>query len=245
MDAFTVEPVGTVRTCFPAKFGIPRQAGLAPLARGILRFSESRPREVWREALRGIGDFSHLWLTFVFDRAVAQGWRPTTRPPRLGGRERMGVFATRSPHRPNFLGQTLARLERFDPEEPALHLSEIDLLDGTPVLDLRPWHPQGDHPTGAIAEGWIARADGGGLAVEWAPGAREDLAARLEGADPALPAYAPDEAGALVEQILSLDPRPGHDRGGDATWAMRILSFDVRFTVSDGRARVERIDPGV
>ena len=137
----TLDPIGTVHTCFGGKFGVPRQPGLCPSAWGKLVFHETYRSP---EAIRGIEGFSHLWLIFGFHETVAQGWKPTVRPPRLGGNQRVGVFASRSTFRPNGLGLSLVRLEGIDTtanDAPVLLLGGVDLLDGTPVYDIKPYLP--------------------------------------------------------------------------------------------------------
>lgn len=239
-----LEPIGSLRTCFPEKLGIPRQPGLVPLARGVLHFSRSQPPAVWRDALRGLDGFSHVWITFVFDRAVAQGWKPCVRPPRLDGREKMGVFATRSPHRPNFLGLSLVRLDRVDLEIPEVHVSGVDLLDGTPVVDLRPYHPENDVPVGEVSKGWLTRAAHPGLPVDWDESANQTLVELLPKAqEDGMPEYSLEEAKQLVEDVVGLDPRPAHLRGTPGEWYLRLLSFDVRVRVEDGRAQVYELRP--
>ena len=131
----TLEPIGIVRSCFGSKFAVPRQPGLCPSAWGHLVFHEPYRSP---EALRGICGFSHLWLIFGFHETLAQGWHPTVRPPRLGGNERVGVFASRSPFRPNGLGLSLVKLEGSDPTGTLL-LGGLDLLDGTPIYDVKPY----------------------------------------------------------------------------------------------------------
>ncbi len=239
---FGLEPIGVLRTCFPEKLGIPRQPGLVPLARGVLRFSETQPPAVWRDALRGLEGFSHVWLTFVFDRAAAQGWKPCVRPPRLDGREKMGIFATRSPHRPNFLGLSLVRLSRVDFGAPAVEVSGVDLLDGTPVVDLRPFHPENDVPRGEVRKGWLTRAAHPGLPVRWNEAARVRIAELLPLAEAeGMPHYAPEEAVSLVEEVVGLDPRPAFRRGLPGEWYLRLLSFDVRVRVEDGTAMIYEV----
>jgi tRNA (adenine37-N6)-methyltransferase len=236
-----IQTLGEMRTCFPEKFGIPRQGGLAPLARGILRFSDARPAAVWRDAMRGLEGFSHLWVTFVFHQAVDEGWKALVRPPRLGGRDKMGVWATRSPHRPNFLGQSLLELEAVDFAEPCLRFRGVDLLDGTPVVDLRPYHPGHDLPHGATRDGWIAQASEPGAEVEWSDDALRQILSR-HSALPGRPAYGPEDLRALVESLVALDPRPGHLRGGGGEWAMRLLDFDVKFGMDGAKATIRSID---
>lgn len=242
MEAFEIRPVGVLRTCFPEKLGIPRQSGLVPEARGILRFGEHQPPEVWRQALEGLEGFRHVWITFLFDRAVEQGWKSRVRPPRLDGKEKVGVFATRSPHRPNFLGLSLCRLVRVSLDEPLVEFSGIDLLDGTPVVDIRPFHPENDVPEGAVSRGWLGRAAEPSLPVEWEPTALDELPVRLGSLlVTGMPAYDLEQARALVERVVGLDPRPAHLRGRDGDWYARILSFDVRVRVEGGCARIREI----
>ena len=237
-----LETIGTLRTCFPEKFGIPRQPGLAPLARGILRFSAAQPPAVWRDAMRGLEGFSHLWVTFVFHAAVPEGWKGLVRPPRLGGKEKMGVWATRSPHRPNFLGLSLLELEGVDFDEPALRFRGVDLLDGTPVVDLRPYHPEHDLPKAATRDGWIAQAPAPAAAVEWSAAARQRIPEMAARTPAALPAYTADELRGLVESLVALDPRPAHQRGEAGDWAMRLLAFDVKIRMAGARATIVALE---
>ena len=239
---YALSPIGVLRTCFPGKLGIPRQPGLAPAARGLLKFSPEQPPEIWRQALSGLDGFRHVWLTFVFDQAVPQGWKSRIRPPRLDGKEKIGVFATRSPHRPNFLGMSLCRLERVDLDGPSVLVSGVDIMDGTPILDIRPFHPENDVPAGEVTSGWLERAAEPELAVGWRNGAEERIAELLPAAlDAGMPFYTPEEARSLVEQLVGLDPRPAHRRGCDGAWYARILSFDVRVLVEGKKAWIHEI----
>jgi len=237
-----IEAVGTMRTCFPEKFGIPRQSGLAPLARGVLRFAPSAPPAVWRDAMRGLEGFTHLWVTFVFHGAREDGWKSLVRPPRLGGKEKMGVWATRSPHRPNFLGLSLLEIESIDFDEPSILFRGVDLLDGTPVLDIRPYHPDHDLPKSGSRDGWIAHAPSPGATVAWNGPALEGIGHAACRAVSGMPAYREDEIRPLVESLVSLDPRPAHLRGGTGDWAMRLLGFDVRFRMEADRATIVSLD---
>ena len=147
-----MEPVAHIRSDFSSKFGVPRQAGLVEELRAIVVFE---PPCRMAEALRGIEGFSHLWLIWEFSENRDRGWSPTVRPPRLGGNKRMGVFATRSPFRPNPIGLSCVRLEGVEwdtPEGPVLHVSGADLVNGTPILDVKPYIPYADcHPEAAGA----------------------------------------------------------------------------------------------
>ena len=149
-DSYSFRPIGLVRSCYTGKFGIPRQPGLVTAAEARLELFAEFARE---EAFAGLEGFSHLWLLFVFHDAIAEGWRPTVRPPRLGGRRKVGVFASRSPHRPNPIGLSAVEfrgfVRGFDREGGgqgglALRLGGVDLLDGTPVLDIKPYVPYAD-----------------------------------------------------------------------------------------------------
>jgi hypothetical protein len=162
----------------------------------------------------------------------------------LDGKEKMGVFATRSPHRPNFLGLSLCRLDKVDLDEPSVLVSGVDILDGTPVLDLRPFHPENDVPMGEVARGWISRAATPGVNVQWGPGVQSQVESLLPKAQTiGMPNYSFAEAVQLVEQVVGMDPRPAHLRGCDGQWYMRLLSFDVRVNVCEGIAIVHEIRP--
>ena len=139
-----MQPVARVSTCYPEKFGVPRQSGLVPGARARLVFE---PQFRNPESVRGLDGFSHLWLLWIFSENLREGWSPTVRPPRLGGNVRMGVFATRAPYRPNPIGLSAVRLDRVEMHSrdgPVLHLSGVDLVNGTPILDIKPYVPQAD-----------------------------------------------------------------------------------------------------
>ena len=168
--------IARIRTELPEKFGVPRQSGLVPQLRGRVIFE---PEYRNPDALRGLEDFSHIWLIWQFSRAVREGWSPTVRPPRLGGNRRMGVFATRSPFRPNALGLSSVRLDRVELDPalgPVLHVSGADLMDGTPIFDIKPYLPYTDsHPqaAGGFTDG-LAHAP---LTVECSPALLEHIPA--------------------------------------------------------------------
>jgi tRNA (adenine37-N6)-methyltransferase len=221
----TLEPIGTVRSCFGGKFGIPRQPGLCPSAWGELVFHESFRSP---EAIRGIGGFSHLWLIFGFHETVGQGWKPTVRPPRLGGNQRVGVFASRSTFRPNGLGLSLVRLEGIDTtakDAPVLLLGGLDLLDGTPVYDIKPYLPYAESVPDAAAG--FARDEIPRLELEIADEAKEEFE------------KLPERAQALIREALSLDPRPAvraEDSG--RIFGALLCGRNVRFTVRNGTCRI-------
>lgn len=223
--SWQLTPIGRVRTCFGEKFAVPRQPGLCPSAWGELHFDEGFRRE---EMLRGLEGFSHLWLIFGFHLTAGRAWSSTVRPPRLGGNERVGVFASRSTFRPNGLGLSLVRLERVVPEGPRgprLELGGIDLVDGTPVFDVKPYLPFVEAPAdarGGYAEEPPARLPVEGL--EW-----------LQPLD--------ERARRLVVEALSLDPRPpaGRDEAGRVHGA-QLAGWNVRFRVEDGCCRITGLE---
>jgi tRNA-Thr(GGU) m(6)t(6)A37 methyltransferase TsaA len=224
----TLDPIGIVHTCFGGKFGVPRQPGLCPSAWGRLVFHEACRSP---EAIRGIDGFSHLWLVFGFHETVAQGWRPTVRPPRLGGNKRVGVFASRSTFRPNGLGLSLVRLEGIDTSEadgPALLLGGVDLLDGTPVYDIKPYLPYAESIPDASA----------GFAADEIPRLKVELT------DEAVERFSSlhQRAQAVIREALELDPRPAvQTEDPDRIFGALLCGHDVRFTIMGGVCRIVEI----
>lgn len=224
----TLDPIATVRSCFGGKFVVPRQPGLCPSAWGRLVF---HPAYRSAEALRGIEGFSHLWLIFGFHETASQGWKPTVRPPRLGGNQRIGVFASRSTFRPNGLGLSLVRLEGIDTtaaDAPLLLLGGLDLLDGTPVYDVKPYLTYAEalpEATAGYAGEAIPR-----LAVEVEPQAAADFAELSP------------RARAVLMEALSLDPRPA-TRGeeADRIFGAALCGCNVRFAIREGVCRIVEI----
>jgi tRNA-Thr(GGU) m(6)t(6)A37 methyltransferase TsaA len=214
-----VTPVGVIRSCWPDRWGIPRQPGLAPDAWAELHLAP----EVPLEALRGIDGYSHLWLTTRFHAVTHTRW--TGRPPRLGG-ERVGVFASRSPHRPSGLGLSLVRLAGVDGR--VLHLRDHDLLDGTPVLDIRPYVAWCDHP--ADARSGFAEEAPQPRPVAFAPEAFPVLAGRAALAR-------------LIAQTVAADPRQG--RPGWDHLQVRVQDLDVHVRVAGDTLVVEQVVPWV
>jgi tRNA-Thr(GGU) m(6)t(6)A37 methyltransferase TsaA len=230
---YTFEPIGFIESPFKEKFGVPRQSQLVPEARSTLRLEPGLS-----DAVLGLEGFSHVWVLFVFHGNLADGWNPLVRPPRLGGAAKMGVFATRAPHRPNPIGMSLVKLERVERTEtgPVLHFSGGDFLDGTPVLDLKPHFPEADRARGTVRIGWLETApEWPSLEVEFAPAARAALA-RLAGEG-----YPDLEA--LLVSTLRRDPRPAFQRDEDADYAMRIADdrLDVHWVTEGNRCRVVEI----
>ncbi len=223
-------PIGVIRSCFREKFGIPRQPGLVSEARATL---ELLPPYNPPEAVRGLEGFSHLWLIFVFHEIPAGRWQPTVRPPRLGGNQRLGVFATRSPFRPNPIGLSAVRLERIEIAQGrvVLHLAGADLLDGTPVLDIKPYVPYADGIPDATG-GFAPSAPEATLAVEFSPSAAAFCAAWPEG-----------DLRTLITQILRQDPRPAYERESTAPqrYGMKLYDFDLRWEMRGDTAEVIEI----
>lgn len=230
MSSFT--PVGIVRSCFREKFGIPRQPGLAPAARATLELLSPYNQPA---AVRGLEGFSHIWLVFAFHGIPAGHWQPTVRPPRLGGHQRVGVFASRSPFRPNPIGLSVVRLERIaiDRGKVILHLSGIDLLDETPVLDIKPYLPYVDCIPTAIG-GFAPEAPAAERVVEFSPAATAFCTAWPIG-----------DLRELISQILRQDPRPAYEAAvsGPQQYGMKLYDVDVRWQMRDEVAYVTEIVP--
>lgn len=212
---YSVSPIGFLRSCFKEKFAIPRQPQLAPAARGVL---ELVPPFDQPEAVEGLEQVSHVWLLFLFHQALEEQPRLKVRPPRLGGNRSLGVFATRSTHRPNGIGQSVVRLEKVEPGR--LWLSGIDLLDGTPVLDIKPYVPYADCVAGA--RNAIADAPPALIPLDWSETALQQArehAARL--GEPLVE---------LIEQCLAQDPRPAYQRPEpERRYGARFWDLDVRW----------------
>ena len=216
MENVNIQVIARMHSDFATKFGIPRQSGLVEELKSTIVFE---PEFRNPDALRGIGDFSHLWIIWQFSEAVRQGWSPTVRPPRLGGNTRMGVFATRSPFRPNNLGLSSVKLlgvEHTEKFGTVLHVGGADLMDGTPIFDIKPYIAYGDsHPD--AKGGFTDTAGEFLLAVEFP----EELLRKLPG----------DKRNAAIG-VLSHDPRPSYQRKPDRIYGLTFAGFDIRFKVS-------------
>lgn len=220
-----MEIIARIRTELPEKFGVPRQSGLVPELRGTIVFE---PDYRCADALRGIEGFSHLWLIWEFSKAKDRPWSPTVRPPRLGGNVRMGVFATRSPFRPNPIGLSCVELEGVEltQEGPVLRVRGADLMDGTPIFDIKPYLPYADsrpQATGGFTD----------------PLNEQLLEVRL-----------PEQAAELLDDasckaligVLARDPRPRYQNDPERIYGMKFGGWNVRFRVKDGTAEVIQLE---
>ena len=218
----TINPIARMHSDFATKFGIPRQSGLVEELRSSIVFE---PEYRNADALRGIEDFSHLWIIWQFSEAVRDGWSPTVRPPRLGGNTRMGVFATRSPFRPNNLGLSCVKLlsvEQTDEFGTVLHVGGADLMDGTPIFDIKPYIPYSDcHPD--AAGGFTDTAGDFLLEVNFPV----ELLQKL-----------PEDKREAAIGVLSHDPRPSYQRKPGRIYGLNFAGFDIRFTVDDNLLNV-------
>ncbi|MCM2279844.1 MAG: tRNA (N6-threonylcarbamoyladenosine(37)-N6)-methyltransferase TrmO [Oligoflexia bacterium] len=246
---FEFEAIGVVRSCFQEKFGIPRQPGLVSGALGTVKLKDDPDLKT---AIRGIEGFSHLWIVFVFHEHGSRKWKPSIRPPRLGGARKVGVLASRSPHRPNPIGLSAVALVACRPDAPGgpeLDVQGVDILDGTPVLDIKPYIPYAD----AIPEarsGWadepIERTP-----VGFSPDAEEDLRTRAARGD-----LGPDgetRLRALIVEMLGLDPRPAFQKcrfppasaeAQGRRYGFLLLDLDVKWEIRQGSFWVLRLDSG-
>ena len=224
-ETFSMRVIARVHSEFPSKFGVPRQSGLVEDLESTLIFEPEFRNE---DALRGLEGFSHLWLVWVFHQAAWREWSPTVRPPRLGGNARMGVFATRSPFRPNPIGLSsvrLAGMERTAEYGTVLRLRGADLVDGTPVLDVKPYVPYADSHPEALG-GFAAVPAGAALAVEIPP----ELLERV-----------PPERREALRGVLAQDPRPRYQEDPERVYGFGFAGLEVRFSVAGGVAAVREI----
>ena len=225
MENVTIQVIARMHSDFATKFGIPRQSGLVEKLKSTIVFE---PEFRNPDTLRGIEDFSHLWIIWQFSEAVRTEWSPTVRPPRLGGNTRLGVFATRSPFRPNSLGLSSVKLlgvEKTEKYGTVLHVGGADLMDGTPIFDIKPYIPYGDcHPD---ATGGFTDTAGDFLLKVSFP---DDLLKIL-----------PEEKREAALGVLSHDPRPSYQRKAGRVYGLTFAGFDIRFTVEDDTLTVTEV----
>lgn len=206
--------IGHIRSDFPTKFGIPHQSGRISCLKAKVIFE---PEYRNPDAFRGLEEFSHIWLIWQFSQAVRQEWSPTVRPPRLGGNIRKGVFATRSPFRPNPIGLSSVKLEKveFHPSlGPILHVSGADLMDNTPIYDVKPYIPMDSHPE--ASGGFTDRIEDHKLKVEFPTQWLTKI---------------PQESREALLEVLANDPRPGYQKDPDRVYGMPFAGFDIHFQV--------------
>ena len=235
MSEFTFNTLGVIRSPWKEKFAVPRQPGLVTQEGGELHLL---PPYNQNDAVRGLEQFSHLWVIFVFHQTMQQGWRPTVRPPRLGGNERMGVFATRSTFRPNPIGMSLVSLEgiRTANQQVVLELGSLDLVDGTPVIDIKPYLPFAEAVPDARA-GYAQQAPVADMPVTFTAEARQQLSLLAE-QYPRLEQF--------LSEVLAQDPRPAYRKQSDDNrdYAARLLDFNVRWRITGNGNEVFAIEPG-
>lgn len=222
METYTLNAIGQISTPFTEKFGIPRQPGLVRSARGIITFTPPYHRE---EYFRGLEGFSHLWLVFIFHQHTSAELTPTIRPPRLGGNKRIGVFASRSSFRPNHCGQSVVKLEAIHQQDNkvSLEVSGIDLLDKTPILDIKPYLPYCDSVT--ATEGYLPQTDIPNLQVQFSSETAAQIATLETAARPHLKN--------LITEVLAQDPRPAYHAKtqSEREYGIQLYDLNIRFTV--------------
>lgn len=225
---FSMKTIARIHSDFAGKFGVPRQSGLVEALEARVVFEPAYRNPA---ALRGLEGFSHIWLVWVFDQAVRAEWSPTVRPPRLGGNARLGVFATRSPFRPNPIALsavTLAGMEETREWGTVLRVRGADLMDGTPILDIKPYLPYADCRPEAVG-GFASAPAGETLAVECLPELWEKV---------------PPQRREALRAVLALDPRPRYQEDPERVYGFGFAGLEVRFSVEGGVLRVREILEG-
>ena len=226
LQEYCMQPVAHIRSEFAEKFGVPRQSGLVEALKADIVFEPAYRNP---DALRGLEDFSHIWLIWVFDRAIRENWSPTVRPPRLGGNTRMGVFATRSPFRPNPIALSCVQLAgiRQTAEGPVLRVRGADLVDGTPILDIKPYIPYADSHPEALG-GFAAEPAGETLEVVIPP----ELLARI-----------PETKREALRGVLAQDPRPHYQKDPERIYGFSFAGMEIRFSVAGTQLTVRSVEP--
>lgn len=224
-DCFNIKKIAEIKNGFSDKFGIPRQSGLCETVKSQIIFE---PEYRVNDAFKGIEGFSHIWIIWQFSRSVRDEWSPTVRPPRLGGNRRIGVFATRSPFRPNSLGLSCVKLDKVEYTEefgPVLHISGADLMNKTPIFDIKPYIPYADSKPDAT-DGFLASAPRNFLNVNF-----DDC--NINGVEPSVIDN--------FKEIIAEDPRPAYQNAPDRVYKMLFSGYEAEFTVENGTAFVKRI----
>lgn len=227
----SIDPIGFIESPYKEKFAVPRQPRLVPAATARVKLVGSANTP---ESVRGLAQFSHVWLLFLFDQNLAAGWKPTVRPPRLGGNERMGVFATRSTFRPNGIGMSAVEIKGISKqgEHVYLELGSVDLVDGTPIIDIKPYIPYSDSIPDAV--GGYAEAEPERSPVIFSNEANAVLATRVNGA----------MEKQVIEQVLAQDPRPAYKKNkpDEKEYAVNLFDMNVKFSVQEKIVTVSRIE---
>ncbi|GAA5646383.1 MULTISPECIES: tRNA (N6-threonylcarbamoyladenosine(37)-N6)-methyltransferase TrmO [Vibrio] len=228
---YSIDPIGVIESPYKEKFAVPRQPRLVPAASAQIRLLGEANCP---ESVRGIEQFSHIWLLFLFDQNLDAGWKPTVRPPRLGGNERVGVFASRSTFRPNGIGMSAVKLRGItrQGDQVYLQLGSVDLVDGTPIVDIKPYIPYSD----AISDAHGGYADEAPqcATVIFSPSAEHSLTQQNDAAQKRL----------VIEQVLAQDPRPAYkkNRTDSKEYAVNLFDLNVKFSVSANLVTVTAIE---
>ncbi len=233
MTDYQFQPIGRIHSCFKEKFGIPRQAGLVPEATATIEIFPPFDRS---EAFRRLESFSHIWILFVFHKCLQHRWRATVRPPRLGGNQRVGVFASRSGFRPNPIGQSVVKLTSIETNtgQTRLHVKGIDLLDGTPVLDIKPYLPYADSHPEAVA-GYAPVPPRADRPVLISTPAQSQCKTLEQSNHPGL--------SRLITQLLAQDPRPAYSQdASNRLHGMRLWDLNIKFRVMEHHIEVVAIE---
>lgn len=232
MQPLTLDPIGQIKSPFTEKFGIPRQPGLAP---SITSEVILEPKYSSLDAVAGLEHCTHIWLLFIFSQSQDQGWKPKVRPPRLGGNQKLGVFATRSPFRPNPIGLSVVELLsiKMDGKQLILSVRGADLMDGTPIVDIKPYLPYAD----ALPEARFELAEG---ATKLTQTVVFYELAQLQ-IKALSPGYPPELSQQIIE-LLSCDPRPAYQRDEKRIYGVRLYDLDIRFSITPDQIRVFEIE---
>ena len=225
-----ITPVGLIHSPYKEKFAVPRQPGLVPAATAEIHLTGDANT---LESVRGLEQFSHLWLLFLFDQNLAGGWRPTVRPPRLGGNERIGVFASRATFRPNGIGMSAVEFQGIEHKngQVIIKVGGVDLVDGTPIVDIKPYIPYSDSRT--EAQGGFASEQPETLQVLFTPEVEAILAQDKN-----------TQARAIIEQVIAQDPRPAYKKGktDDKEYAVHLLNWNVKFRIHEPQATITALE---
>ncbi|GLT17275.1 tRNA (N6-threonylcarbamoyladenosine(37)-N6)-methyltransferase TrmO [Vibrio zhanjiangensis] len=228
---YSIEPIGFIESPYKEKFAVPRQPRLVSAARSRVRLVGSANTP---EAVRELEQFSHIWLLFLFDQNLEAGWKPTVRPPRLGGNQRVGVFASRSTFRPNGIGMSAVELKGIGKHDEHIYidLGNVDLVDGTPIIDIKPYVPYSDSIT--HAQGGYAEQEPIALPVRFSPLAVSQLEKRADAR----------YEQTVIEQVLAQDPRPAYKKGkpDDKQYAVNLFDLNIKFVVNNDLVTVTAIE---